>query len=429
MISQACGGLWDEGLCAFCSPNSNAGKKIGKGKTRSQQWEAIAKLRDEIHEIYPNDDFTWREREVSKESKFKTMANAAGMLEPFLILVTMVPEERNLIANSLGWTNITEDHYSVQNKYYTHEESWLIINKNLKGIQARINTTKEKLAFFIGNPTWYEVLVRTCSHNFKTCMAPKLFRSEELHICRQANHPRLVKLKQEWLEKLWFYKIQREPSDTVKQICEHMEGYSPFEYAYVYEKEIKRKVHELKTADLRAEIERKVAEMIPGTTNEPLLKGTSTNEGDSTKLREFVAQGVVSKVASQVTGAAINTLLAVDNASLLGLQGESAVAAFCRNAFTPSASLQNVIVDAISRAIARAVISAQGEAAIYSVAELATLIATVAVPVIDAFFALVLVYSLLSMVIGSSPERLVFAVERILFQELFLKENNFPFLK
>ncbi len=58
--------------------------------------------------------------------------------------------------------------------------------------------------------------------------------------------------------------------------------------------------------------------------------------------------------------------------------------------------------------------------ATYTVEALTTLISGVLVPVVDAIFLAILLYQFLSLGFGASPERLLPAIEKILFQKLYV---------
>lgn len=101
----------------------------------------------------------------------------------------------------------------------------------------------------------------------------------------------------------------------------------------------------------------------------------------------------------------------------------SIIGKLSKNLFGPKVS--DVVVEFISRQIAKALVSLNGEAIItYSTAELAVLVSGMIIPAIDAIFAIILLYQVLSLFIGSSPERLLFTIEQILIRWLDLKERK-----
>jgi hypothetical protein len=91
----------------------------------------------------------------------------AGVIRPFLLLVTMTPMERIRIAGMLGFCTVSQQYFGSWNDDYVHQEAWEILHCHLFGIQARTNATYETLNPFARNCNWYECLRRAISANFK----------------------------------------------------------------------------------------------------------------------------------------------------------------------------------------------------------------------------------------------------------------------
>jgi len=83
---------------------------------------------------------------------YRKLAIAQGVARPFDILVRMHPENRRLVAKLLG----CELHRCIDPR----AQAWVIINKNLWGLQARTHTIPEQLTPFSRNNNWWEIVTR-----------------------------------------------------------------------------------------------------------------------------------------------------------------------------------------------------------------------------------------------------------------------------
>ncbi|MEW6742398.1 MAG: hypothetical protein AB1486_06535 [Planctomycetota bacterium] len=83
---------------------------------------------------------------------YRELAESQGVLRPFRILVRMPEESRRLMARSLGCRlPPTAD---------PEEEAWAIINRDLRGLQARTHRLTEKLVPFSRNASWWDIVTR-----------------------------------------------------------------------------------------------------------------------------------------------------------------------------------------------------------------------------------------------------------------------------
>lgn len=74
------------------------------------------------------------------------------MLRPFQILTSMPAEGRRLLAHTLGCELQTSD---------PEAQAWRLINRNLRGLQARTHSLPELLSPFSRNNNWWEIVTRT----------------------------------------------------------------------------------------------------------------------------------------------------------------------------------------------------------------------------------------------------------------------------
>lgn len=372
------------------------------------KWQCLDDLRNSICEKYSENKIEWIEKELGKNSEEKKKAMKAGLMEPFLVLVTMSAMQRLKIAAFLGWSNVLMNFFQIKNENYVHEEVWNLLNANFVGILARTNKTKEKINPLAHNCTWYEILERTCKANFKTCTSQHYYLySKELALCQTPNNIKVEILKKEWLERLWFYKInnysfhemdlQSDLKVSMKKLLDPNDNGSSIE------------AYKLPFLLHKAQEERK-KEFINFISNSEqrlltLVQAQLAQEG----IELF--RSTVKKVGNQ---------LAKSNLIKSLWSESSIIAKFSKNLFGPGMS--DTMLNFISQQIARTLMSVQGSVP-FTVAEISAFISATLVPVIDVIFAIILLYQILTLFIGSSPERLLFPVETILIRGLELKEG------
>jgi hypothetical protein len=84
---------------------------------------------------------------------------------------------------------------------------------------------------------------------------------------------------------------------------------------------------------------------------------------------------------------------------------------------------KTVAVSKVSNLIAQIVVVAKTESATYTVEALTALIGGILMPVVEAIFLAIIVYKFLTLGFGSSPERLLPVLEKILLQRDYLAEE------
>jgi hypothetical protein len=90
---------------------------------------------------------------VSNQTTYRHLAESQGVVRPFDILLRMPAESRRLIAQTLDCPlgSLTDP----------EAESWFIINRDLRGLQARTHHLGEQLSPFSRNNNWWEIVTRT----------------------------------------------------------------------------------------------------------------------------------------------------------------------------------------------------------------------------------------------------------------------------
>ena len=111
-----------------------------------------AKYNDRIR-IYEEEGFV--RSELNRRSKERTKAREAGLIKPFLLLVSMHPDMRSKVAFQL-------EIQLLKKKYFgdSHTESFAILFHKKKGIQRRSNNIPENLGMS-DDANWYQILRRS----------------------------------------------------------------------------------------------------------------------------------------------------------------------------------------------------------------------------------------------------------------------------
>jgi hypothetical protein len=90
---------------------------------------------------------------MADRSPHRAFAESQGVLRPFEILLRMPPEGRRLIAETLDCP--------LRARTDPEAEAWAIINRDLRGLQARTHHITEQLSPFSRNNNWWEIVTRT----------------------------------------------------------------------------------------------------------------------------------------------------------------------------------------------------------------------------------------------------------------------------
>eukprot|EP01135_Chromosphaera_perkinsii_P012338 Nk52_evm6s2640 gene=Nk52_evmTU6s2640 len=121
-------------------------------------WEDLIERRHELEE--KSTTLTSITAELSKTSEYKERALEAGLIRPFLFMVSMSPSVRYSLASALKMNLFIENCFGD-----SHAESWLILNKNRKGIIAR---SKGPCSTVFGRTLcWQEILRAVNGLSFK----------------------------------------------------------------------------------------------------------------------------------------------------------------------------------------------------------------------------------------------------------------------
>ena len=94
------------------------------------------------------------------------LAEEQGVARPFAILSRMTGDLRREIASVLGI-------YFHGPAPAPEEESWDIINRDLRGLQARTHSIPERVSPFSRNNNWWEIVTRT-ARRLRICFYPGL---------------------------------------------------------------------------------------------------------------------------------------------------------------------------------------------------------------------------------------------------------------
>lgn len=194
---------WDDNFCEKC---------LGT----VQSWSAAKRRRDEIIDIaWGSDEILAQLRRSSAESR---AANEAGMIRPFLFLVSMDPVMRNQVASQLGWSLYTKEYFGDP-----HREAWDIIHADGKGIQARTNRSLETLNLLGNNCNWYETLYRSGKEAFRKVGPEKRRFAKSIEACRDSSDTTLSRFEDWFTEKLSQLQAKHMADAQVVAIDELME--------------------------------------------------------------------------------------------------------------------------------------------------------------------------------------------------------------
>ena len=146
---------------------------------------------------------TTLEKDLEKVSDFRASASKAGLLRPFLYLVSLPPVGRLQIAINLGWTLV-----GTATMGDSHAESWDILNKKDLGLRDRMSRMRDTL--FRREVNWYSILLPLCEElcvpaymNWgEEFVSPKMTYAESLAECHKAQSPTINALENEFVDKI-----------------------------------------------------------------------------------------------------------------------------------------------------------------------------------------------------------------------------------
>ena len=159
--------------------------------------------------------------ELARPSAEREAALQAGLIRPFLMLVSMHPQARNAVASLLGWTLVEFEGFGD-----AHSEAWEILNANFSGFQSRANESWETMGS-TRSCNWYEVVYRAGSKGFVSMASPQLSYSDSIASCTKpsgSSTKLLADLEEEFLCKMAMAQRARMTKEETKRLHEAQEN-------------------------------------------------------------------------------------------------------------------------------------------------------------------------------------------------------------
>lgn len=135
------------------------------------KWVSLNQKKKSIMDVEFN--FEIAKAQITRDSPEKYKAKKAGMIRPFLLLVSMHPALRTHIALMLGWCPFSSVSYS-----YSHQEALEILTMELKGMIPRANSLTQNIRPLAENCNYYDMLRKVADAVFHTSSAKELSTSE-----------------------------------------------------------------------------------------------------------------------------------------------------------------------------------------------------------------------------------------------------------
>jgi uncharacterized protein YaaW (UPF0174 family) len=195
---------WDDEQCAQCEGELS---NWCTGQERVDRVFEEHRERGDVREL------------LSRNSVYKKEALEAGMIRPFLYLVSMDPAGRNEVASRLGWSLLVQDYFGDP-----HQEAWDIINSDVKGLQARSHESYETLNPLARDSNWYEVLYRVSEEVFKHSDFDDLSHDASLPSCQDPTHKLLPDLEEDILKKMSLLQMKHMSEAQIAELDEFMEA-------------------------------------------------------------------------------------------------------------------------------------------------------------------------------------------------------------
>jgi len=98
------------------------------------------------------------------------------------------------VTSFLGWTIFTQPNFGD-----THAEAWDIINRNHAGMQARCNSTSEKLNLLGSNTNWYDMLIRVGKNMLQTDISKQISGKMLFGSLQNSKDPFISEVEEEFL--------------------------------------------------------------------------------------------------------------------------------------------------------------------------------------------------------------------------------------
>lgn len=158
------------------------------------------------------------EKQLARYTEYKQKAFDCGMIRPFLLLVSMHPRIRYLVADLMG-IDLSKAKVSDKWRGDSHGESWHIISKSRYGIRSISDHAIETINPLCHESTWYHCLYRSMIETAKVDKSrfKKKGHTESLALCKNSEDETILALEIETLKKArsFHQKVFKKTSETL----------------------------------------------------------------------------------------------------------------------------------------------------------------------------------------------------------------------
>lgn len=173
---------WDDQCCSHCDKDV-------------PDWEEFRRVKEGfVARPHGLDEL---KHQLSLDTDERRMAQDAGLIRPFLLLVSMDYATRNQVAAALGFSTFNQPY-----RGNPHKEAWDILDSRVKGMRRRATESWETLNPFAHNANWYECLHRVGCELFKKLDSKALSYRESIGGCRTPEWTPIQNLEEEFVIKL-----------------------------------------------------------------------------------------------------------------------------------------------------------------------------------------------------------------------------------
>lgn len=134
------------------------GRKAVCAKAEPQWQQILARKRQVLAEDRTVNQVKY---EMTRDSPTRQQATKAGLLRPFVLLASMTPALRALLAVQLGLSPLSQQSFGDP-----HEEAWQILNHKHNGLRATCVVGINKINPFASLPDWVGCLNHLCVTQF-----------------------------------------------------------------------------------------------------------------------------------------------------------------------------------------------------------------------------------------------------------------------
>eukprot|EP01100_Stratorugosa_tubuloviscum_P013305 TRINITY_DN659_c0_g1_i8.p1 TRINITY_DN659_c0_g1~~TRINITY_DN659_c0_g1_i8.p1 ORF type:complete len:321 (-),score=126.54 TRINITY_DN659_c0_g1_i8:170-1132(-) len=152
-------------------------------------------------------------------SEYRQQAFIAGMIRPFLFLVSMPPHSRFEVSKLLN-ISLTSAEYSGS----PEKESWKIISDDKRGLQSRIDGILDSLLSERPVSNWYECLQRTFKFCFKdtACPFPSMEYMDSMKLCQTSKTQIFLQFELIFLNRIAQAHFSRFPNEIREKITDYL---------------------------------------------------------------------------------------------------------------------------------------------------------------------------------------------------------------